>query len=55
MRSPRLGAAPLFPAAASRRIIALVTDAASIQRLLGYLGESTQALRIALAPRGPPG
>ncbi|MDQ3582081.1 MAG: hypothetical protein M3495_10920 [Pseudomonadota bacterium] len=36
------------------RIIAFVTDAASIQRLLGYLGEPTQAPPIAPAARSPP-
>lgn len=37
------------------RIIAFVTDVGSTQHLLGYLGESTQALRIAPAARSPPG
>ena len=42
--TPRMQVFPLLcPAAASLRIIAFVTDAASIQRLLGYLGEPIQA------------
>ena len=35
------------------RIFAFVTDAASMQQLLGYPGEPTQAPRIAPAARGP--
>jgi hypothetical protein len=36
------------------RIIAFITEAASIQRILEYLGEPTQPPRIAPAARGPP-
>jgi hypothetical protein len=37
------------------RLIAFVTDSGSITRILAYLGEPTQAPRIAPAARGPPG
>jgi hypothetical protein len=36
------------------RIIAFVTDVASIPRILAYLREPTQTPRIAPAARGPP-
>jgi hypothetical protein len=36
------------------RIIAFVTDAGSLQRILASLGEPAQTPRIAPAARGPP-
>ena len=39
----------------SMRIIAFVTEVGFIQRILAYLGEPTQAPRVAPAARVPPG